>query len=188
MAIAMTVPGGIRRRQVALVAAHLAGAALGGACVGALLGAVGAALALGHLSVPILVAVAAAVALATLRPRGRSYGIRCQVPRRWTTRETYAVVSGWGLLLGSGFATLVPYPAYFFLPALELLVGIQAAAVAGATFGLVRELVVLWPLLTRRDPEHAMNLLEPMRRFGRRMNAILLVTVVAGGIAYWVIS
>jgi hypothetical protein len=188
MAIAMTVPGGIRRRQVALVAAHLVGATLGGASVGAVLGAVGAAVALERLSVPILVTVAVAIALATLRPHGRSYGIRCQVPRRWSTRETYAVAFAWGALLGSGFATLVPYPAYFFLPALELLVGIQAAAVAGAAFGLGRELVVLWPLLAGRDPEHAMNLLEPMRRFGKRMNAALLVAIVAGTIAYWVVT
>jgi hypothetical protein len=61
MAIAMTVPGGTRWKQAALVVAHIIGAAVGGACVGILLGAFGTALNLQRFSLPALISVIAII-------------------------------------------------------------------------------------------------------------------------------
>lgn len=177
----MTVSGGGRRnRQVLLVLTHLLGACLGGACAGFLLGSLGATLGLQRVPLAPVVVVAAFSMLVTLRRRGRSYGIKCQVPRAWGRGLTgYRTLLVWGVLLGSGLATAIPYAGFFVLPAIEAVSGVPTAAALGAVFGFVREIHVVFPLLARRDPVEAMALLAPMKRVGRIVNLVLPPLVVA---------
>jgi hypothetical protein len=82
--------------------------------------------------------------------------------------------------LGFGFATLIPYPAFLLVPVAESLVPVRDAVLVGAIFGLVRQSVIIWPLVAAREPREAMNLLPAMRRYGRVLDFSLPTCVLAG--------
>src|SRR5919108_534296 len=79
-----------------------------------------------------------------------------------------------------GFATLIPYPAFLLVPVAESLVPVRDAVLVGAIFGLVRQSVIIWPLVAAREPREAMNLLPAMRRYGRVLDFSLPTCVLAG--------
>lgn len=181
MAMGLNFLGRERWRGIAAGLVHLLGAVVGGAVVGAGLGFFGGALALDRWRVWIVASAALVVLAITLTREHFDLGRPCQVPRRWNrsmpAQRRYLV---WGLMLGSGLATLIPYPAYLLLPAAELTAGPLIAAVAGGLYGLARELPALWVLVRPSGPEQTMEVLPRLRLTGRRFNLFL---VVVGGLA-----
>ena len=181
MAMGLNFLGRERWRGVAAGGIHILGAVVGGAVVGAVLGFLGDALSLGRWRVWIVGGAALMVLAITLTKDHFDLGRPCQVPRKWTTsmpaQRRYLV---WGLMLGSGLATLIPYPAYLMLPAAELTAGPLVAAIAGGLYGLARELPALAVLVRPSGPEQTMELLPRLRLRWRRFNLFL---AVAGGLA-----
>jgi hypothetical protein len=141
-----------RQRWSVTAIAHLLGATLGGATVGALLGAVGA-LVLLALDSPatstllLVLAVAAMAGLALdLSPAGEHVpSWRRQVDERWlTTYRGWVYGAGYGLQLGAGMATIIPASTTYVLGLAALLTGSPVSgAILGATFGAVRALPLL---------------------------------------------
>jgi len=174
MAIAMGTPGGSTWRHIPLVFTHFAGAVLGGAVVGFLLGVLGETL---PPTWEVRAAIIGGSGLLALvwgaRRRGRSVGLRCQVPRRFGRAWTgYGTVCTWGAMLGSGFLTLIPYTGFLVLPAVQLVAGPAVGAAAGGIFGLVRQGHVALPLTLGYDQLRTMEMLETMKQTGSVLNPL----------------
>jgi hypothetical protein len=147
---------------------------LGGATTGAVLGALGE---LVH--VPLWVA-ALACALAVVLDLGRRVPSgRRQVDEDWLTRyRSWVYAVGFGWQLGTGVVTIVTSAATYALLVLLVALGLPAAAVVGAAFGLVRALPLL---LGRRalSPDLLRALarrLEHARPLAERVTAATLAT------------
>ena len=181
MAMGLDFLGRERWRGVSAGAIHLLGAMVGGALVGAGLGLLGDVLTLGRWRVWVVAAAALIVLVITLTRQHFDLGRPCQVPRRWTrTMPAHRRYLVWGLMLGSGLATLIPYPAYLLLPAAQLAAGPLIAGIAGGLYGLARELPALTVLVRPTGPEQTMELLPRLGLAWRRFN---LLVAVAGGLA-----
>ena len=131
--------------------AYIAASVAGGAVVGTALGALGAALAqLVTLNLAPRLGVLAAVALlgaaadAGLAP-WRVPAWRRQVDETWLTEyRGWVYGAGFGLQLGSGFATIIPAAVTYTAFAAALLsMSVSGGLAVGAAFGLVRSLPVL---------------------------------------------
>jgi len=177
--------GGWRAARVALV--HLIGAALGGGLIGGLLGWIGSAVPASRWRPGILLATGALALFLSFR-RQPELGLQCQVPRHWnrimSAEQCYAV---WGLMLGSGVATLIPYSGLLLLLGAQLTAGVAFAGLSGAVFGTARESMSLFPLLWnqyREDPPSAMRLLPALRTAVHRLNSIS----VAGGMVWLMVA
>lgn len=156
-----------------LRALHVLGAALGGATAGGVLALLGTGLALASWRPWVVGAFAlAATALGLRRPV--ALGWRCQVPQAWNRtmppRRRYFL---WGALLGSGWATLIPYSAYLLLAGAQLTVGVLLAALSGAVFGAMRQGMALVLPLLRTDHEAVMDLLPDLRATARHLNVLV---------------
>ncbi len=127
----------------------VAGAALGGAGIGTVLGLVGQALAV---VLPLQARLAGVVALALTalvvdlsRRPALLPSWRRQVDERWIDRyRPWVYGAGFGAQLGAGVLTIVSSASTYLVLALAVLTGSLAAGVAlAATFGLVRGLSLL---------------------------------------------
>jgi hypothetical protein len=135
-----------RQRFVVTAVFLLIGASLAGAALGALLGALGAQLAIGSSERLAALGVAAALGLSgdLLLPGGVPTHLR-QVDERWLHRYRGWVYGlGFGGQLGLGVATVVTTSAVYLTILGEALApSIVAGAVIGAIFGCIRGASVL---------------------------------------------
>ena len=141
----------VGRRRTAL-ALHLLGGATGGALIGLVLGFAGLLLraALGDtldavfaVAVPAALAYAASVDLGLLPVRQLTW--ERQTPGSWPcSLGHYPGIFAWGLDLGLGLTTRIPYQSLLVLPLAALLTGNLAAAVAITTvYGVSRAFAVV---------------------------------------------
>ena len=180
MAMGLGLLGRSRRAYgVLLATVHLLGAAVGGAAIGVALGLGGAAFELAKVRPFVLRIAAVGTAwIALFRPQA-TLGLDRQVPRRWLERmhpaRAYAL---WGVMLGSGVATLIPYSAAVLLHAAQATAPIGAAAASGVAFGLTRQGLALAEAYAQPDIMKISHLLVRLRTFARGLN--VAVTLTAG--------
>jgi hypothetical protein len=169
-------------RSTTVGALHVIAASAGGAVVGACLGLFGELIDITEDAQVWVVAVTAAVALAiAVRPRPMNLGRPCQVPQRWSrTMPAARLYGAWGLMLGSGVVTLIPYSAHLVLLAAQLVAGPVYGAVSGAVYGAVREGAALTGVPGRLQPAPAMDSLERWAGAARIAN---IAAVAVGGAA-----
>ncbi len=127
----------------------VAGATLGGATLGTVLGLVGEGLGRvvpdgGRLGLVLVLAVTAVAVDGARRP-GLLPGWRRQVDERWMAEyRPWVYGLGWGAQLGAGVLTIVSSAGTYLVVAVAALVGSLPAGVAlGTTFGLTRGLTLL---------------------------------------------
>ena len=176
------------RRWGVTVSAYVVGSALAATLLGAALGAAGTLLPLTPASTAGLVIALCALALAfDLHVGGlRLPTVHRQVDKDWLDRYRGWVVGvGFGVQLGLGVVTIVTTAAVYLTLALALLTGSPAAGAAvGATFGLVRALVILAVARVRGPDElraalRRMQALRPLSdRIGIAVQALVLVTAL----------
>jgi sulfite exporter TauE/SafE len=169
------------------VTAYVAGSALAGLVVGAALGALGRPVASGLAATTRLGVLAAVVALglaADLRLGGlRLPTVHRQVNEEWMVRyRDWVYGLGFGLQLGTGVVTVVTTSAVYAMWVAALLSGsMQAGALIGLTFGLVRSVAVFAVAGVRR-PDQLGRVDAALRRWDARtrraaLGAAALVTV-----------
>jgi hypothetical protein len=108
-------------------------------------------------------------------------GLHCQVPRAWRYTMTPIVrYFLWGVLLGCGVATVVPYASFAVLLGLQATSGLALGALSGAVYGAAREAVPVVPLLLSSpagaDQQAIMRLYNTARPLAQRLNIIWLVS------------
>ena len=163
---------------------YLAATTAGGALLGALLGGIGAGL---RALVPFgaLLVIAALLAAA--------YGLHeagvwrlphperaWQVPNSWIMERPVLGAVAFGLILGAGIFTFIPFTSFYLLLVWELLAGPVAGAVLGGAYGLARALPVLagaWPSARGEPiaPLH-MRILTASPGLHRATSGLLLVS------------
>jgi hypothetical protein len=181
MAMGLGFLGRESRARSSLVGAlHVGFAALGGALTGAALGFTGELLDLGSDATLVILAAAASVAfLVALRRRPMKLGRPCQVPKHWSrTIPVKRLYGTWGLMLGSGIVTLIPYSAHLVLLAAQLVAGPAFGAISGALYGATREGAALAGVRGGLQPVPAMDALERWATAARVAN---IVVVALGG-------
>jgi hypothetical protein len=173
---------GRRARQSTNVVIHVLASAFGGALGGAAVGAVGAALTLERWR-PWVVLGAALLALRLgLRRPARPLGIHRQVPKYWGAKlGDSGAYAAWGVLLGLGVTTTIPYSAYVLLVGVQLASGPILGAIAGAAFGAGREGVASVSAVRLHTPSEIADRLPRFRRMAARLN---VVVIAAGGIGF----
>jgi hypothetical protein len=149
--ISVIMPLGQRHRSprfwITRGAIYLAATTAGGALLGALLGALGAGL---RAVLPFAVLLVAAALLAA------AYGLHeagvwrllhperaWQVPNSWIIERPLLGAAAFGLILGAGIFTFIPFTSFYLLLTWELLAGPAAGALLGGVYGLARALPVL---------------------------------------------
>lgn len=163
-----------KSRVVAVAIFHVLGAAVGGALAGAALGSVGLAFGAGSWQSWIVGGAAMLAVLRSSRARPIGYGRRCQVPRHWTRTMTAGrLYFLWGVLLGSGLATLIPHSAFLVLAAAEFTSGPLLGAGMGLVFGGLRESLALVPLLAGLDHVQTAAALPRFRRAAMAVHAVV---------------
>jgi hypothetical protein len=80
----------------------------------------------------------------------------------------------WGAMLGSGVATLIPFLCFFMLIVAETTVPVAVAALAGATYGAVRQAVAV-ALAAGGDYDWIMSTYERLRPAAGRLDVAGLV-------------
>ena len=181
------------RRWGTTVAAYLLGSTLAATMLGGLLGAFGSLLPLGPGSTAVLVVVLGAAALAFDLGLGglRLPTVHRQVDKDWLDRYRGWVVGvGFGFQLGLGVVTIVNTAAVYLALALAALTASPTAgALVGATFGLVRALVILVVAPVRRPDQlraalRRVNAWRPrVQRIGIAVQGAVLVAAGAVAIA-----
>jgi hypothetical protein len=151
-----------RATSVSAGAVHVIFAALGGALTGAAIGSIGELMGLGSNARTGVLIVAGAVALAVaVRRRPMKLGRPCQVPKEWSgTLPARRLYAAWGLMLGSGVMTLIPYSAHLVLLAGQLFAGPLFGTISGAVYGAARESIALTGAGGGLQPVPAMDALE----------------------------
>ena len=176
------------RRWSVTVSAYVLGSTLAATLLGAALGGLGALLPVSPPVTAVAVVALCALALAfDLHVGGlRLPTVHRQVDKDWLDRYRGWVVGvGFGVQLGLGVVTIVTTAAVYLTLALALLTGSPAAGAAvGATFGLVRALVILAVARVRGPDElraalRRMQALRPLSdRIGIAVQALVLVTAL----------
>jgi hypothetical protein len=154
-------------RAIYLGILHVVGAALGGAIIGALLGWFGSLLALSAWR-SVAIAVTAIFALwQGVSHRPVRLGLHRQVPRKWAnTMAAELCYFLWGMLLGSGVATVIPSSAFLVILVTQFSSGVVLGCISGLLFGGTRGVVALLPLLSKKGrlyPEKLPALLPTLR-------------------------
>jgi hypothetical protein len=151
-----------RVTSVSAGAVHVVFATLGGALTGAAAGSIGLLIGLGSSASTALLIVIGALALAVaLRRQPMKLGRPCQVPKQWSvTMPAKRLYATWGLMLGAGVVTLIPYSAHLVLLVGQLVAGPLIGAISGAVYGAVREAVALTGVGGGLQPVPAMDALE----------------------------
>jgi hypothetical protein len=186
----------IRRHRFAPTAAWyvlgavVGGAALGGACAVLALG-IGA-LPVGHTATWVAVLVASVVAVASdLRLGGWSLPVHPrQVDERWLrTYRRWIYAGGYGVQIGTGFATYIMTASVYLLAGLAALTGSpRTALVAGVGFGLIRGLTIL-VAAPARTPERLRVLLSRVEGAAAGSVRVLALTqLVVAGVAGWILG
>src|SRR5690348_5315510 len=158
--ISVIMPLGQRQRSsifwVVRGTAYIVASAVAGALVGALVGGAGGLL---RALVPLPVILIAVIVLAVAYALHESGVLRLphpenpwQVPNEWIVRWPILGAVVFGLTLGAGIFTFIPFTSFYLLLAWELLVANPlAGALLGAVYGLARGLpVVIGAVATRR--------------------------------------
>ncbi len=173
-------------RIIYLSAIHIVGAALGGAIVGAALGELGSLLSLSVWR-PVIIAIIAVFALwQHLSRHPRTLGLHRQVPRKWAkTMAAIPCYFPWGMLLGSGIATVIPYSAFLLVLAAQLTSGVALGSVSGAIFGSTRAMIALLPLLSRNGELYPEKLFSA---FSTRVRWLNTLYILVGGLLLVVMS
>src|SRR3954454_22496177 len=122
------------------VTAYVMASIVGGAAVGALLGALGQLLHVQHTRWTLVGAGVLALAAAALDLAGRLPTVRRQVDETWMTRyRDWVYGAGFGLQLGAGAMTIVTSASLYLTWIVELLTADPLlGAVVGGAFGLSR--------------------------------------------------
>jgi MFS family permease len=187
---------GRNRRWGVTVTAYVAGSAIGGVLVGAVLGALGR-LPMGADAWPVtwrlgaLAAVVAAGLLLDLRVGGlRLPTVHRQVNEDWMVRyRGWVYGGGFGLQLGAGVVTVVTTSAVYATFAAAFLSGsAPAGALIGVVFGIVRAAAVFAVARVRR-PDQLGRVDIALRRWDARTRraalgagAVMTVALSAGAI------
>jgi hypothetical protein len=162
---------------------HLIGAVAGGGLVGAGVGWAGSLVWLDEIRLWVVGGSAALALLLTVRKRFARLGRSCQVPRHWARRmPAERVYLLWGLLLGAGIATVIPYPAYLIVLTIQATSGPAIGCLSGAAFGLAREAPAFIPMAfpgRSRDPGESMGLLPRLAPAAHRLNVAIILTAAA---------
>ena len=176
------------RRWSVTVSAYVAGSTAAAALLGGVLGATGGLVPLTPLATAALVVVLCALALAVDLGAGglRLPTLHRQVDKDWLDRYRGWVVGlGFGVQLGLGVVTIVTTAAVYLTLALALLTGTAAGGAAvGATFGLVRAVVILAVANVRRPDQlrAALGRMQAWRplsdRLGLAVQALVLLAAL----------
>ncbi len=173
-----------------VVGAVLGGAVLGGGCAAAALGLAQAGLSTAWTWALVLVAAAVAVVSdSRVVPVSLPVHPR-QVDERWlVTYRRWIYAGGYGVQIGSGFATYIMSAAVYLTAALAVLTGRPADAFAvGLVFGLARGLTVLVSG-SARTPERLRALLAGIDRLAEpSQRATAVVAALAGAAAAWALA
>ena len=171
---------------------YVAGSTVGGALLGACCAAGAWAVGLAAPAAPVIWAVVIACALSALASDTRLVRWSLpehprQVDERWlTTYRRWIYAAGYGLQIGTGFATYIMTASVYLTAALAVLTGSPPAALLiGVGFGLVRGLTIV-VAATGTSPERLrfvlarVDLLEPRsRQVALAAQAVVLFAAVA---------
>lgn len=168
------------RRMVYLGIIHITGAILGGGIVGGLLGGLGALFSLSVWRFFFLIPVIVFALWQSLTKHPARLGFYWQqVPRIWArTLPAELCYFFWGILLGSGIATVIPYSALLVVFTAQLTSGLFLGCLSGAVFGGMRELVALLPLFKKQyrlSPERAGVLLPKLTPIVTKLNILWII-------------
>lgn len=87
----------------------------------------------------------------------------------------------WGVLLGCGVATVIPYTSFIVLLAAEATSGPIIGAILGAVYGCAREVVSLMPFLFSKRMVNSqytiMSLYERLGPLARRLNLVWILVM-----------
>lgn len=142
--------GRSRKKMFALVLIFGAGEAVSATIVGALVGVTGIALrelVPGYLVVLGSLGAIVAAIYAFFAMRGKHLQVptsRWVVPAAWSSSGKYRFAFLFGLALGTGFLTIVPYIGFYLLLVLGLTGSIKLAVGGMLTFAFARWLPVAW--------------------------------------------
>jgi F0F1-type ATP synthase assembly protein I len=166
------------------VTAYVVASSIGGAAVGALLGTLGALMAIRHTSWTLVVGAVIALVAAFLDITGRLPTLRRQVDETWmNSYRDWVYGAGFGLQLGVGAMTIVTSASLYLTWVVELLTGSPAVgALVGAAFGLSRAL----PLVGTAPITTAALLRSAQRRWHHRLPVARRATIAveaAAGVA-----
>ncbi len=158
---------------------HILGATIGGAIVGGLFGIIGQLFLLQIWRKELILMVTIFALLQSVTKLPTRLGIQKQVPRTWIhTMPPGLCYLLWGMLLGSGIATVIPYSAFLILLTTQLTSGVILGCLSGALFGSVRQLVALLPLSQKQYrlcPERAGMLMPTLTRPVSLLNSLLIL-------------
>jgi hypothetical protein len=158
-----------------LLALHISGAALGGAAIGGILGWLGSLFLLATWRLEIIVPLTAFALWQSLSKRPLRLGCQRQVPRQWNqTLPPGSRYFFWGLLLGSGVITIIPYSSFLVVLGVQLTSGTLLGCLSGALFGSTREAMALILSLHRQigepKPSKMMGLLPALQATITQLN------------------
>jgi|SRR5436190_3663052 len=157
------------------VTVYVVASTVGGAAMGAVLGALGSVLITSRPTWLLVATGAAALAAAALDVAGRLPKIHRQVDETWLTRyRDWVYGAGFGLQLGIGALTIASSASLYLTWVVELvLAAVAPAAVVGAIFGLARAL----PLVGTARVVDADTLRAAHRRWQARLPVARWATV-----------
>jgi hypothetical protein len=157
----------------------VAASAVGGALIGLTLGTVGRLVGLNHLSIVFLSGVCICCLWFAIFRAGERLGTRRQVRRRWQASPIF-IHASWGVTLGAGLFTAIPYSVWLLVFGAESISGPAWGAVLGALLGIGRQLPILTTPFARLNAGQVVGLVD---RWARQAQSINLVLVAVGGAA-----
>jgi MFS family permease len=162
---------------------YVLGGALGGLALGGVCALAAGGLHAAHLSRTVAFAAAAAAAVIGAwsdSPLGRSLPDHPrQVDETWMGRyRRWIYAAGYGVQIGTGFATYIMTAAVYGTAVLAVLAGPRDAVIIGLTFGLVRGLAIL-VTVRATDPDRLRGLLRRVDLAAPASVAVLIAVQAA---------